>query len=146
VAAEAAVDQIEHARVRGVRVEQGGGRIQREGEGLIVDRPQTRALYEQARSDSLEAGLLGKVFVDRPAQGAAFTNPLAISGSASRTFTLTIANWDGRILAERTIRNATGTRRPFSLSVPANPGLYPRGTLVFRVGGAVTEIALGPAR
>jgi germination protein M len=116
------------------------------GEGLIVDAPQTRALYEQARSDSLEAGLLGKVFIDRPAQGASFTSPLTITGSATRTFTLTVANWDGLILAERTIRNATGVRRPFSVSISADPGLYPRGTLLVRFGGTVTEIALGTAR
>jgi hypothetical protein len=119
------------------------------GEGVIVSAPQTRAQYENARSDSLEGGLLPAVFVDRPARGGAFTDPLVVSGSATRTFTITVVDWDGRIVAERTVRNDTAGRVPFGASIAVARGRYPRGALIVRTGARVVEIPLGhggPAR
>jgi hypothetical protein len=114
------------------------------GEGVSVATPQTRALYERARSDSLEGGLLGPVFVDRPARGAAFTRFLRVEGSATRTFTVTVANWDGLILAQRTVRNTSGRRVAFSLPFTVDRGLYARGALIVKVArGETFELPLG---
>jgi hypothetical protein len=117
------------------------------GEGLLLDRPQTRAIYDQAGADTLEGGLLGPVFVERPAHGAPFTRVLRVEGSATRTFTLTLVDWDGLIVAERTVPSPTGRRRQFSVPLTVEPGAYPRGALIVRSGaGEPFEIPLGRTR
>jgi hypothetical protein len=114
------------------------------GEGLDVSRPQTRALYETARPGSLEGGLLGPVFVDRPARGSPYARLLRVEGSATRTFTLTVVDWDGRIVAGRTVRVAGGRRARFGVRFALPRSLYPRGALIVRIArGETFELALG---
>lgn len=113
------------------------------GEGILLEEPQTRALYEQASADSLEGSLLGPVFVDTPAQGAPFASPLRVTGSATGPFTLTVTDWDGRIVAEEEVDAAAGARDGFDVTLPFEPGLYPRGALLASSGDTVVEIPLG---
>lgn len=115
------------------------------GEGVLVDRPQTRARYERGRPDTLEAALLGPILVERPAQGAALTGRLVLSGSATRTFTVLVAGTDGRILAKRTVENETGTRQPFRRVLRVDSGRYRFGALVVRdpVARRTVRIPLG---
>ena len=113
------------------------------GEGILVEEPQTRVLYEGASADSLEGSLLGPVFVDSPAQGAPFASPLRVTGSATGPFTLTVTDWDGRIVAEEEVDAAAGARDGFDVTLPFEPGVYPRGALLASSGDTVVEIPLG---
>lgn len=113
------------------------------GEGILLDEPQTRARYEQASVDSLDASLLGPVFVDSPAQGAPFTSPLRVTGTVTEPVTLALTDWDGRILAEAEIDAAVAARTGFDFELPFEPGLYPRGALLASTGDTVVEIPLG---
>lgn len=113
------------------------------GEGILLEEPQTRALYEQGEAGSLEGSLLGPVLVDRPAQGAPFTSPLRVTGSATGPFTLTVTDWDGRIVAEEQVDAPAGARESFDVTLSFEPGLYPRGALIASSGGTVVEIPLG---
>ena len=115
------------------------------GEGVPVEEPQTRALYEQGRPDSLESSLVGPVFVETPAQGAPFESPLRVTGSATGSLQLLVADWDGRIVGSETADVGAGGRSRFDVTLTFEPGLYPRGTLLVRAtaGGPVVEIPLG---
>ena len=113
------------------------------GEGILLEKPQTRALYERSRADSLESSLLGAVSVDRPAQGAPFASPLRVTGSATGLVRLTVADWDGRIVAESVVTAGGDGRTAFDVTLTFEPGLYPRGALIAAAGDTVAEIPLG---
>ncbi|HUP33533.1 MAG TPA: GerMN domain-containing protein [Gaiellaceae bacterium] len=113
------------------------------GEGILLEEPQSRALYEQGRPDSLESSLLGPVFVEAPAQGTPFESPLRVTGSATGPFTLTVTDWDGRIVAEEDVAASAGARTSFDVTLAFEPGLYPRGALIAAAGETVVEIPLG---
>jgi propanol-preferring alcohol dehydrogenase len=81
------------------------------GEGLLVDRPQTRSQYERARPDSLEGGLLGPVFVDRPAVGSVPLRRLRVEGSARRAFTVSVLSAAGARLGYRAVAAPPGGAR-----------------------------------
>jgi D-alanyl-D-alanine carboxypeptidase len=118
------------------------------GEGLIVDGPQSRAVYERAAADSLEASLLGPVLVDTPAQGAPFGAPLRVTGAATEAFELIVVDGDGRILVEEPVAAGAGGRTPFDVTLTFDSGLDARGALVVQIGDrSVAEIPLaGRAR
>ncbi|MEX0816917.1 MAG: GerMN domain-containing protein, partial [Gaiellales bacterium] len=99
-------------------------------EGLEIEGPLSRATYEQARSDSLEASFLPAVLVERPAQGAAFASPLRVTGTATGPFTLAIVDWDGLVIVEQAVTPPTGARTAFDVTLRFEPGLYPRGALI----------------
>lgn len=73
------------------------------GEGIALDRPQTRFDYEQ---------LLPDIFVDRPAYGAAIGNPARVSGNANvfeATFRIAILDGSGKTLADAQSMATCGT-------------------------------------
>jgi hypothetical protein len=112
-------------------------------EGLVLDGPLSRASYEQAAPDSLEASFLPGVLVERPAQGAAFESPLRVTGTATGPFVLNVVDWDGLIVEEQAVTLGTGIRTAFDVTLRFPPGLYPRGALiVFQDGKPIAEIPL----
>jgi hypothetical protein len=116
------------------------------GEGLIVDGPQGRRVYERAAAGSLEASMVGPVLVDTPAQGATFGAPLRVTGTATEAFELTVVDADGRILVEEPVAAGTGGRRPFDVTLTFAPGQFARGALVVQIADrSVTEIPLDEA-
>jgi hypothetical protein len=86
------------------------------GEGLLVDRPQTRALH---------TALLPRLVVEAPAQGATVRGPrVTVRGSArTRTgaFTLVLTDGDGEIVAQRRLASRKGVRVPFRVTLPFVP-------------------------
>ncbi len=98
------------------------------GEGIIIDRPQTRDDYE-----SMSPAIL----VESPTLGQTVSSPLRITGTANvfeAVFQVNIVNWDGLIIAEEMVMasSGTGTRGTFDVTVPFTvdqPGLG--GLIVF---------------
>jgi hypothetical protein len=73
------------------------------GEGIALDRPQSRFDYEQ---------LLPDIFVDRPAYGAAIGNPARVSGNADvfeATFRIAILDGSGHVLVDTQAMATCGT-------------------------------------
>jgi hypothetical protein len=83
-------------------------------EGLVIERPQTRADYE----DQLPA-----ILVDRPAWGASLLNAARISGTANvfeASFQVVIRDRDNTAIAEETVAATCGTgcRGTFDVTIP----------------------------
>lgn len=92
------------------------------GEGIIVDEPVTRQDYED---------MSPAILVESPTVGVTVGSPLRIWGTANvfeAVFHVNIVNWDGLIIAEKTVMasSGTGTRGTFDVTVPFTvdqPGL-----------------------
>jgi spore germination protein GerM len=91
------------------------------GEGLIVDRPQTR-------SDYLD--LLPAIFIDEPSWGSGVVSTMTVSGLAlteSGVVHYVVVDADGLIVAEGDITTLVGDRSEFTTTVDlgsvVNPGL-----------------------
>jgi germination protein M len=92
------------------------------GEGIIIDEPLDRADYEE---------MSPAILVESPTVGASVASPVRITGTANvfeAVFKVDIVNWDGLIIAEKTVRasSGTGTRGTFDVTVPFSieqPGL-----------------------
>jgi hypothetical protein len=116
------------------------------GEGLIMDHPVGRAAYEE---------LTPAILVESPTVGDTVSSPMRITGTANTfeaAFTITITDWDGKVIVEKnaTATSGTGTRGTFDVSVPFTWSLYPRGALTVSESSAkdgstinVVEIPLG---
>jgi germination protein M len=84
------------------------------GEGIIIDEPLDRADYED---------MSPAILVESPTVGATVGSPLRITGTANvfeAVFQINITNWDGLIIAEKTVMasSGTGTRGTFDVTVP----------------------------
>ncbi|MGZ8437762.1 MAG: GerMN domain-containing protein [Candidatus Limnocylindrales bacterium] len=95
------------------------------GEGIALDRPQTRA-------DS--AGVLPAIFVDQPAYGGAIANPGRISGTADvfeAQFRVTLLDAAGTTIADMPVMAACGSgcRGAFDVTVPYRVDRPQTGTL-----------------
>ncbi len=92
------------------------------GEGLLLEKPQTRADYERVTP---------AILVESVAPGDTVTSPLQLTGTANTfeaTFMATITGWDGRIVFEDfvTAASGSGTRGAFDVTLPFEvdePGL-----------------------
>jgi hypothetical protein len=86
------------------------------GEGLLVDRPQTRAMHQ---------ALLPRLSVETPGQGATLRGPRVTVRGTARTrtgsFTLVLTDGDGLIVGERRVASRAGARVPFAITVPFRP-------------------------
>ena len=83
---------------------------------------------------------LALVQVTAPQPGDPFVSPLRVTGAATVPFTLEVTNWDGLIVARRSVTR-TG---PFAVDVRFATTVYARGSLIVRPrGGRVVEIPLG---
>lgn len=105
------------------------------GEGLIVDRPQTRADY---------VDLLPALFVDAPFWGSAVVSPVALSGSAitdSGVVRYVVVDAVGLIVAEGDLATVAGERDEFGVSIDIlelpHPGLG--SLIVFEVAADGTQ-------
>ncbi|MGZ4272847.1 MAG: Gmad2 immunoglobulin-like domain-containing protein [Solirubrobacteraceae bacterium] len=83
------------------------------GEGVIVAPSVDRAAFEQ---------MAPAILVESPLPGTAVASPLQVSGSANvfeATFVVEVTDWDGRIIAHRTVHatSGTGTRGTFVATV-----------------------------
>jgi hypothetical protein len=81
------------------------------GEGIVLDKPVTRARF---------AELLPPIFVDTPARGATVRSPVRVSGLADvfeGQFTVEVRTAAGRVLARGSGHAAMGTYAPFSLDL-----------------------------
>ena len=102
------------------------------GEGVALDRPQTRFDYEQ---------LLPDIFVDRPAYGAAAGYPARITGNADvfeATFRVAILDGAGHVLNDQQAMATCGTgcRGTFDVSVRYSVPEAQWGTLRVYYGSA----------
>lgn len=84
------------------------------GEGLVVDRPFTRADVEE---------WLPAILVDSPASGARVTSPVRVRGSANvfeAVLFVEVTDWDGKVVATRRVlaSSGTGTRGTFDVKIP----------------------------
>ncbi|MGX7826247.1 Gmad2 immunoglobulin-like domain-containing protein [Actinokineospora sp. 24-640] len=83
------------------------------GEGIVLDRPQTRADYED---------LAPQVLVESPVHGAAVTSPLRVYGSANvfeAQFSVRVTDAAGTTLVEQQVMatSGTGTRGTFDTTL-----------------------------
>ena len=112
--------------VRGVRFELDGEPVEVfSGQGVVLSEPVDREDYV----DQLPA-----IFVDRPAWGGVAANPARITGMANvfeATFTVRIADGDGRGLAQATVMATCGTGcwGTFDESIPYTVGTAGWGTI-----------------
>jgi len=95
------------------------------GEGIALDRPQTRADSE---------GVLPAIFVDRPAYGGALGNPASVSGTANvfeAQFQITLLDAAGATIADVPAKATCGTgcRGAFDVTVPYSVDQAQAGTL-----------------
>ena len=102
------------------------------GEGIALDRPQSRFDYEQ---------LLPDIFVDRPAYGAAIGNPARVSGNANvfeATFRIAILDGSGKALVDTQAMATCGTgcRGTFDVTLRYDPNRAQWGTLRVYYGSA----------
>ncbi|CAN5862816.1 hypothetical protein BH23ACT4_BH23ACT4_07310 [soil metagenome] len=100
------------------------------GEGLVVDRPQTRDDY---------VDLVPAVFVDEPFWGSAVRSPVNLSGialTASGLVRYVVVDADGLIIAEGDITTVAGERTDFvvAVDVPAVPHPGLGSIIVFELG------------
>jgi germination protein M len=84
------------------------------GEGIIIDRPQSRADYED---------MSPAILVESPTLGNTVGSPLRVTGTANvfeAVFAIDLVNWDGLIIAEKTVMatSGTGTRGTFDVTIP----------------------------
>lgn len=84
------------------------------GEGLLLERPQTRADLEHVTP---------AILVENVAPGDTVRSPVRLTGTANTfeaTFMITITDWDGRIVYEdfATATSGSGTRGTFDVTVP----------------------------
>jgi germination protein M len=84
------------------------------GEGIIIDEPVDRADYED---------MSPAILVESPTVGATAGSPMRITGTANvfeAVFKINIVNWDGLIIAQKTVTasSGTGTRGTFDVTVP----------------------------
>lgn len=87
------------------------------GEGVVLDRPQTRADYED---------FAPPVLVESPVPGATAASPLRVHGSANvfeAQFSLRVTGADGRTLVEQPVvaTSGTGTRGTFDTTLRFTP-------------------------
>jgi germination protein M len=102
------------------------------GEGIALDRPQSRFDYEQ---------LLPDIFVDRPAYGAAIGNPARVSGNADvfeATFRIAILDGSGKTLVDTQAMATCGTgcRGTFDVTLRYDLARAQWGTLRVYYGSA----------
>jgi germination protein M len=102
------------------------------GEGIALDRPQTRFDYEQ---------LLPDIFVDRPAYGAAIGNPARVTGNADvfeATFRIAILDGSGKTLVDTQAMATCGTgcRGTFDVTLRYDLARAQWGTLRVYYGSA----------
>lgn len=95
-------------------------------EGINLEHRQTRKDYE----DQTPA-----ILVEAPAPNDLVSSPLRIQGSANvfeATFQAVVTDWDGRIVAEKTVMAACGTgcRGTFDARIPFEWSGPPRGALI----------------
>lgn len=95
------------------------------GEGIVLDRPVSRANYEK---------LSPAILVESPTAGETVTSPLRIRGTANTfeaVFMVNIVGADGRLIAERVVMatSGSGTRGTFDITVPYTVERGGRGTL-----------------
>jgi spore germination protein GerM len=90
------------------------------GEGLILDSPQTRAMWEDAAP---------AVLIETPVRGdtVPLGEPLRVAGSANvfeAVFTLEVTDGDGLIIATESVTATagTGTRGTFDVTIPLDQG------------------------
>jgi germination protein M len=84
------------------------------GEGIVLDHPVNRSDYEE---------LSPAILVESPAFGQKVGSPLRVYGTANvfeAVFQINIVNWDGLIIAEKTVSasSGTGTRGTFDVTIP----------------------------
>ena len=96
------------------------------GEGIIVDKPVDRADYED---------MSPAILVESPTVGATVGSPLRIYGTANvfeAVFQINIVDWDGLIIAEKTVMatSGTGTRGTFDVTVPFDVSQAGLGALI----------------
>ena len=92
----------------------------------MLDHPQTREDYEDVTP---------AILVETPAVGDTVSSPLHLTGTANTfeaTFQYTVADWDGKIIAEHfvTATCGTGCRGTFDESIPFEWTGEPRGSLI----------------
>jgi hypothetical protein len=95
------------------------------GEGVVIDKPLTRADY---------VSLLPDIWVDRPAFNAAIGNPAHVTGNADvfeATFRIAILDAAGKILADEMVMATCGTgcRGTFDVTIPYTVAKGQYGTL-----------------
>lgn len=112
------------------------------GEGLIVDRPQTRTDY---------ADLIPAVFVDEPFWGSSVVSPVSLAGSAttgSGRIRYVVVDADGLIVAEGDLTSLAGERDEFAVAidVPDLPHPGSGSIIVFEVAtdGSQTHVVEYP--
>lgn len=96
------------------------------GEGIIIDRPQTRNDYE---------AMSPAILVESPTFGQTVSSPLRITGTANvfeAVFQVNIVDWDGLIIADEVVMasSGTGTRGTFDVTVPFTVEQAGRGALI----------------
>ncbi|MGZ4601980.1 MAG: GerMN domain-containing protein [Kineosporiaceae bacterium] len=94
------------------------------GEGLLLDKPVTRA--------GLTA-LLPPIFVDTPARGATVRSPVRVSGLADvyeGQFLVELRRADGTVLARSPARAAMGMYAPFSVALSFSVSTTQTGSVV----------------
>lgn len=96
------------------------------GEGIIVDKPLGRDDYED---------MSPAILVESPTVGATAGSPLRVTGTANvfeAVFKIDIVNWDGLVIAQKTVKasSGTGTRGVFDVTVPFAVDKAGAGTLV----------------
>jgi germination protein M len=84
------------------------------GEGIILDHPVDRSDYEE---------LSPAILVESPTFGETISSPVRVTGTANvfeAVFQLNITDWDGLIVADKTVTatSGTGTRGTFDITVP----------------------------
>lgn len=95
------------------------------GEGVVIDKPLTRADYQS---------LLPDIWVDRPAFNAAIGNPARVTGNANvfeATFRMAILDGAGKVLADEMVMASCGTgcRGTFDVTIPYTVGKAQYGIL-----------------
>ncbi len=96
------------------------------GEGIIVDQPVGREDYED---------MSPAILVETPTVGATVGSPMRITGTANvfeAVFQVNIVNWDGLIIAEKTVMasSGTGTRGTFDVTIPFSVDKAGLGALI----------------
>ncbi len=96
------------------------------GEGIIVDEPVGRGDYED---------MSPAILVETPTVGATVGSPLRITGTANvfeAVFQVNIVNWDGLIIAKKTVMasSGTGTRGTFDVTLPFSVDKAGLGALI----------------
>ena len=94
------------------------------GEGIVLDKPVTRARFSE---------LLPPIFVDTPARGATVRSPVTISGVADvfeGQFIVEVRTAGGRVLAQGPGHAAMGMYAPFSVHLTYKVGRTQAGSVV----------------